>query len=197
MSYLYVTDLAVGNVISLGDYDWRVLDMQDGKALLLSDKILEKRIYNIYRERIPWEGCTLRQYLNGDFYNNSDFSIKSRIVETELSNPDNPVYGMPGGGNTKDKIFLLSLFEVVQYFGDSGQLRKSKRKNVHSNISDRYSPQRIALDKDGLPFWWWLRTPGDEAGCAARIYTNGDIRICGYHVNEVGGVRPAMWLEYS
>ena len=192
----FETDLAIGSIVSLGHHDWRVLDKQDGKALLLADRILEYREYNTYREIVPWMNCTLRQYLNGDFYNSFDRNEKSRILETELSNPDNPLYGVAGGDDTTDKIFLLSLEETIRYFGDSGQLRRMRRKNQYF-IKDQYNQQRIAVDKDGKSYWWWLRTPGDEAGCAVRIFTDGDIRVCGYHVNESGGVRPALWLRHS
>jgi hypothetical protein len=32
--------------IRFGAYDWRVLDVQDGKALLLTDKVIEKRSFH-------------------------------------------------------------------------------------------------------------------------------------------------------
>ena len=37
---------SVGDVIQFGGIDWLVLDIQDGKALLLSEKILEERPYH-------------------------------------------------------------------------------------------------------------------------------------------------------
>ena len=36
----------IGDIIQFGGHDWRVLDVRDGKALLLSDKIIEKRPYH-------------------------------------------------------------------------------------------------------------------------------------------------------
>jgi len=115
--------VAVGDVVTFGDYEWLVLDVQDGKALILSDKTLEIMAYHSEDVDITWADCSLREYLNGEFYNNT-FSTaeKVRIIETELKNKANNYFGTKGGANTKDKVFLLSIEEVEKYFGDSGQL---------------------------------------------------------------------------
>jgi len=59
----------IGNVQSFGGYNWRVLDIQNGQALLLSELILEKRPYHKEQVNITWENCTMRNYLNNKFYN--------------------------------------------------------------------------------------------------------------------------------
>jgi hypothetical protein len=60
--------VAVGDVIEFGGYEWRVLDVQDGKALLLSEHVLEYRPFHDERVWITWEDCDLRTYLNSKFY---------------------------------------------------------------------------------------------------------------------------------
>ena len=57
-----------GDIISLGDYYWQVLDVQNGRALVLSEKVIERRRYNESFIGITWETSTVRQYLNGEFY---------------------------------------------------------------------------------------------------------------------------------
>jgi hypothetical protein len=59
----------VGSVIPFAGYDWRVLEVKGGKALLISEKVLEAREYNNELKNITWAECTLRAYLNGDFFN--------------------------------------------------------------------------------------------------------------------------------
>jgi hypothetical protein len=66
----------VGDIVRFGDYDWRVLDVQDDKALLLSEKIIEMREYNYDLVDITWETCTLRKYLNESFYNSFNVDDK-------------------------------------------------------------------------------------------------------------------------
>ena len=61
------------------------------------------------------------------------------------------------GNATKDRIFLLSIEEVVKYFGDSGQF-KNRPKDAYF-IEDQYNSARIAEDADGIVFWWWRRPP--------------------------------------
>jgi hypothetical protein len=176
--------------IMLAGIEWRILDARDGKLLLISEKILEVRPYNADDADVTWETCDLRQYLNNEFYNKLGV-IKSAIAETRNDNPDNPWYGTAGGNATTDKVFLLSLDEVVKYFGDSGQL-KNKPESDSEIIDDQYSSMRIAKDASGEVSWWWLRSPGEFSDEAAGVYGDCDLNIC---VISDYGVRPALWLN--
>ena len=106
--------------VQFGGYDWYVLEKQDGKMLLLTEKIIGRRAYHNRVENITWETCDMRKYLNGEFYNSFNETDRKRIVEVMNDNPANPWYGTSGGNSTTDKIYLLSIAEVVKYFGDSG-----------------------------------------------------------------------------
>jgi hypothetical protein len=89
--------------------------------------------------------------------------------------------GSDTGNDTDDYIFLLSLEEVVRYFGDSGQLANGPSENRNA-IDDQYNEARIAYDFGG---WWWLRSPG-----------GGDIGVSGTRVDDdYHGVRPALWIN--
>ena len=90
----------------------------------MSEKIIENRGYHNIQVSISWEKCTLRHYLNGAFYNYK-FSKeeKLRIVETMIPNNNNPWLGTSGGNATNDKVFLLSIEEVVKYFGSTLKYR--------------------------------------------------------------------------
>ena len=184
---------------SFGPYKWRVLDAQNGRALLLAENILENRTYHGSSPYciigITWENCDLRKYLNGDFLRKFSGSEQGRIAEVANSNPDNPWYGTAGGSSTRDKVFLLSIYETVKYLGDSGDMRAKKRKDK-CFIDDQYNNARKADygNKDGRQ--WWLRSPGDKDICAAVVLSDGCIYLNGYPANiGFGGVRPALWLN--
>ncbi|MCL2109919.1 MAG: DUF6273 domain-containing protein, partial [Oscillospiraceae bacterium] len=203
-------DIAIGNVIEFGGYDWRVLDVQDGKALLLSDSVLEERPYNTEFGDITWADCDLRAYLNGEFYDSFSANDRAKIAEVTNTNPDSPWdftgiggnVNTPGGADTQDRVFLLSLDEVVKYFGDSGQLSNRPSEDT-VQINDEYSENRIAR-KVGLSGGgatggntWWLRSPGFLSYSATSIDGRGNIRVSGDFANKEFSsyVRPALWLE--
>lgn len=192
---------AVGSLESLAGIEWRVLAVENNKALLISEKILLKRPYNVRPKAMTWENCDLRKYLNGEFLNKLDV-IKSAIGETLSGNPDNPWHGTAGGNATADKVFLLSLDELVRYFGDSGDLANKRRKNYDGSrdsygnyLYDRYNSARVA-DYESEDSWWWLRSPGSCGSITAYVDEDGSVDVGGHYVDdEAGGVRPALWLN--
>ena len=185
-----------GDIMPFGGYDWRVLDVRDNRVLLISDKIIETKAYHNGGATITWEKCTLREYLNGEFYDKFSAAEKAAIAETTIPNEDNQWFGTSGGAATADKIFLLSLEEAVRYFGDSGQL-ENRPKLKPSYITDQYDSARIAKNASGKALWRWLRSPGNRSDRAAIVNLDGFVYIDGSSVdNYSGGVRPALWLNF-
>jgi len=159
---------------------------------------------------VTWESCELRQYLNHEIYNTFKDEEKIQIIETNNLNSDNPWYKSLGGNYTLDKIFILSLDEVVRmYFGDSGHLLDYPANN------QRYWFQR--KDENNIKrrsrymnssWWWWIRTPGKHNRVAIYIHGDGNIGIQGNGISKRntnvihpltndnrGGVRPVLWLK--
>lgn len=186
--------------VRFGKYLWRVLDVQNGRALLLTEEILEERCYNSKWARVTWETCDLRKYLNGTFLQSFSGQEQERIAKTEIRNADNPWYGTSGGRDTVDQVFLLSIDEVVKYFGDSGDLRARKGwyyengEDVPYYINDEYNSARIVKYR-GEEGWWWLRSPGYDSGYAAGVVDDGGLGVLGDNVFLALGVRPALWLN--
>jgi len=186
--------LAVGDTYHFGQYDWRVLDVQDDRALLLSEDIIEQKAYNEEWEDVTWENSTLRIYLNGDFfYQQFDAEEQKSILEVSNANEDNPRFETSGGNQTKDRVFLLSIGEVIKYFGDSGEFGELKD-GKKSYISDQYDSKRVAKF-NGSGSWWWLRSPGGNQDSAAGVIGDGYVGLSGGSVGTEGGVRPALWLN--
>ncbi|MDR2586789.1 MAG: DUF6273 domain-containing protein [Coriobacteriales bacterium] len=166
---------SVGDTVYFADIYWWVLDVQDGRALLISQDILEERAYNDKLTEVTWETCSLRAYLNGEFLNiRFSEEEQARIALSTVASKDNPEYETPGGSVTEDKVFLLSIDEAKRYFASD---------------SDRVAKYQ------GSDSWWWLRSPGDDANRAARVYLDGSVILNGYGVDYGSGVRPALWLN--
>ena len=188
-----------GGKIRFGYYDWLVLEVHRGKALLLSETVITTRRYH-HKSQTPatWEESTLRQYLNQDFYNSFTPEEKQQILTTNIPNTNNPWYNTRGGSGTADKIFLLNIEEAIRYMGDSGQLYV-RPDNKTWRISDRYSESRKTTDQLGQPAWWWLRSPGQNLTGAAFVSTAGHVIISGRDASDTsagtGGVRPAVYVE--
>jgi len=187
-----------GSLVRYGLYDWRVLDVAGGKALLLSDRVLEKRRYHESLSNITWAESSLRRYLNGEFFNAFTRGEAELISETKLHNQPNPWFGTGGGAMTGDRIFILCIDEVLKYFGDSGTLSDKNRQNKFL-VDDRYNNARKSLDAQGVSSWWWVRSPGEDRDFAACVCATGMLSVSGSIVNisggNGGGVRPAFWLK--
>jgi hypothetical protein len=177
------------------DYAWLVLAVEDNRVLLITEAVIDKRPYNAEHVDITWENCTIRQWLNNEFFACLPSSVKDRIVETDLANDDNTEFGVPGGNTTKDRVFLLSIDEAKRYFSSDEQ---------------RQAPLQVRGDSESRGAWrWWLRSPGNSAASAALIggpilmddrggterYSDGSLFSEGNGVNRSNGLRPAFWIE--
>ena len=198
------TPMKVGDIITLGHYEqdndpdngpesieWQVLAAEDGRTLVISKYGLDAKRYNEEYTSTTWETCSLRAWLNEEFYN-SAFSNeeKGQIQQVTITNPNNTNFGTKGGNDTTDRIFLLSIDEAEQYFSDD-ETRKCWPTEYAKN-NDAY----ISED-DGDTTWWWLRSPG-SIGRAVGINTDGSFSEYGTSINTFSAaVRPAFWLDLS
>ncbi len=199
--------MQVGDKISFASYDWLVLDIKDNTALIITEYIIEQRAYHDAYKDITWADCSLRKYLNGEFYDKFTATDKSKINPVLNNNPDNQWYGSKGGSDTQDRIFLLSVEEVCKYFGNSLSKLYNPRKNQRYwfERKDENNSKRIArLQGTDWGSWWWLRSPGRVNVKAVYIHgTDGNIGIQGNNILKgnisdgrcTGGVRPALWLK--
>ncbi len=205
---------SVGNYVTFGRYpqtgggndsteiEWLVVARDGTKALLISRHGLDVKPYNEKYVDITWEKCTLRTWLNETFLNKA-FTAQEQegILLTDVDNDNSQGYSKRstnGGGNTQDRVFLLSYAEVNRYFDVTY--------DNSSNMKSRAAPTEYALKQgawtsdrnrtaDGAAAgWWWLRSPGGIQGGGARVYSNGS--LSGGRVNtDSGCVRPALWVD--
>ncbi len=163
---------------------WRVLQKNDDSLFLMADKGLDCKKYNEGKFPVTWESCTLRNWLN-DFFFCSAFNMEEQgaIVEWDVVNENNFVFGTMGGNNTKDKVYLLSIGEIKnpQYGFCEKYNEDSKSRCVQ--ISD-YAYMRGVWKASGS-CWWWLRSPGNSTYNAADVYPYGN--------SADGGGRDVTW----
>ncbi len=200
--------LSIGSTIPFGGYNWLVLDVQADRILLITQDIIQQRPYHEVYKNITWADCSLRKYLNGPFLESFNPRELARILLVNNSNVDNQWYGTPGGEDTNDRVFLLSLDEVCRYFGDSSDKLYNKGKNQRYwfERKDINNPKRSARFGTNTWFsWWWLRSPGRVGAKAVYIWGDGNIGIQGNNILKgnldegrcKGGVRPALWVRCS
>lgn len=178
-----IQNASVGEWVEYGSYlgttTWIVLKKEEGKALLLAKDAVRYGPYNneYEYEDNTWENCSLRTWLN-DTYLNCAFNEEEReqIEKTDVKNVDNPENGTEGGADTEDRVFLLSIEEVEEYFNND--------------------ESRQATNTDGEDCWWWLRSPGITTGLAVGVNSDGSVSYGGTLVdNSYGAVRPALWVN--
>jgi len=151
--------------IVFGGLRWLILAEQDNKRLLISEQVLDCKPYHTRQQDITWAECSLRAYLNGEFLSKTFTTEEQAHIIKQ--------------NETTDKIFLLSLEEVMQYFGDNDQFNETRRAR---NTQGKYN-------------YWWLRSPGAKACFAAIVRSDGLVNTKGRIVDDAGGgVRPAMWV---
>ena len=205
----------VGDRIPFGQYPqgangevqplmWRVLAVENGRALLITDKLIDCVRYNEVKTDVTWKTCTLRKWMNDDFISKAfNSSQQAQIVTVTNPNADNPTYGTRGGNATRDRIFALSIDEAEKYFRDEDDRMAAVTeyaKKQGAYICDDKTAKKYGW-KNSLPTgektgWWWLRSPGDSGGIAAGVVTRGFVLQCGGGVSfDSGAVRPAFWLN--
>ncbi|MBR4342614.1 MAG: hypothetical protein IKP88_07905 [Lachnospiraceae bacterium] len=221
------SNVKVGDIIKFGSYEqdddmtngkeeieWIVLAKDSKKILVVSKYALDCLPYNKeYREYdITWEKSSLREWLNKIFYKTA-FTKKERtmINKVKLINDDNPYYGTEGGNDTKDKVFLLSLNDVINtLYGFDSDIHEyditrrcaatsyAKAQGVWSY--EKFHNENIwkkstAVDEEPT-CQWLLRSPGSREGRIAYVDTEGDVGYDGIDgIDSYVSVRPAMYIN--
>ena len=93
---------------------WIVLDVNNGIATIITKKIITNQPFNSSGGDTSWETCSLRQWLNGDFYRRCfDEKEKERIALIRHDSIDITTE------DVSDYVYLLSTDEVKKFLPDS------------------------------------------------------------------------------
>lgn len=210
----------VGNIVSFGSYEqdndtdngteaikWKVIAVEDGKALLLSQDILDGRSYEDSSDYVTWETSDLREWMNSEFYDDA-FSKdeKSHIQTTTLSNEEGTPFTV---SDTEDQVFILSASELFKYFDTASEI---------AALPSTFAGMQRQVPATTTYGYFWLRTAasidsfdkGDdgqatnivyneennnEDGSTYALYFANGLQYKGYEATTVLGVRPAIWVD--
>ena len=191
----------IGDIVTYGNYEqdgfysngeetieWIVIARdRDNHALLLSRYCLDALPYNEDGGDVTWEDSSIRAWLNGEFLESAFGSDPTGFICTAECKTKDGRSGTDGGENTTDRIFLLAVDEVTQYF--------PKESSRRAPVTEYAKEQGAEYDKNGNG-WWWLRTPGKTQDMAAGVHTAGGVNYDGRDVDRTDlCIRPALWLD--
>ena len=196
-----IKNAKVGDIVYFGTYEqdndttngkenieWLVLAKENNRVLVISNKALDCRAYQANSlSYATWEKCSLREWLNNDFFNTAFSDDEKAVIPTVTVSADkNPTYNTDPGNATQDQVFLLSIVEAKKYFSSDSARQCS---------STDYAVANGAYKSNDNICWWWLRSTGCNQDYAAFVYSNGNIFEDGYYIlNSHRAVRPAMWI---
>ena len=174
---------------------WRVL-ANDGSLFVVSDKNLDCIEYNSSAETVTWENCSLRKWLNGKFLDKAFTTQEQGAVLESLVVNEDGAKGSEAGADTYDKVYLLSIYEVID--PELGFPTDWKAKGgTRVALNTEYTRSKRAMTSSDMSGAWWLRTPGDAKN-AANVFNAGNVFVRGGNVNNfIFAVRPAMNIDTS
>ncbi|MBQ7502315.1 hypothetical protein IJT93_06320 [bacterium] len=160
---------------------WRVLRSGSDALLVISEYGLDAGPYNEKRVSITWSACTLRRWLNGEFFRKAFSPQEQSLIKvSRLSNK--------AGRLTEDRVFLLSADESERLF--AGNNDRAAEPTVYAVKNGAYARGGYA--------WQWLRSRGRSGGCAA--YVGADSGVHSFDGRDVvlvsGCVRPALQIVF-
>ena len=187
--------LQVGHYYTMGHYggesiNWRVLAIDNGKALLVTEKLLDAKQFDLDDTNF-WHSCTLRRWLNSEFIA-SAFTTDERgkIITRTVPASVHPEYKDAPSKDTMDKVFLLSLQEVEMYFENNEDRR--------AYPTDYAKANGASVDEDSGAGEWWLRTSGYLSLCTSYIGYSGSLNVLNDFSKKTNYcIRPAIWIYES
>ena len=176
------------------DIEWLVLAKNDDRILLISRYALDFRQYNSTDASVSWETCTLRKWLNETFVSSAFTADElNRILDTAITDDNDPGDGSAPGNGPTDKVFLLSHSEVYKYF-DSDRARMCAPTDYAVSLGAGTSGSNTV---DGRPTcWWWLRLNVESDWHASCVNIDGSVYFLDLDLYlAYNAVRPVVWIR--
>lgn len=188
-----INNANAGDILEFGSYEqdnntangkeaveWLVLEVNDGKALVISKYALDTQPYNTRYTSVTWETCSLRKWLNNHFLDEAFSKMEKAMIPTvTVAAEKNPSYSTNPGNAEANRYFR------------SDSARECKPTN-YAAANEAY------VDSDNGNCWWWLRSPGCFHNIAAGVDYDGDVFELGDVVDyDARAVRPALWIDLN
>jgi tetratricopeptide (TPR) repeat protein len=171
----------VGNIMTLGTYEqdgdetngyeeieWIVLDVTDDAMLVLSRYALASQAYNQltayddwtdYRLHCAWDRCTLRQWLNDDFYNSAFSEEEKEFIKTsEITTTYDSAYA---DVNLETFLPVLTEYDEIENNIRNAKTLEDLSANVSKIESEKefFSDTRVEAAMDRM----------EEIGCMSPV----------------------------
>ena len=175
---------------------WRILSESDGKAMILSELMLDSQQYDYdgsYSNN--YANSTIRAWLNDTFYNTAFGELQQAIIET--AEVDNSAYSTGSSSNpyacqnTFDKVFLLSYREAIN--SSYGFSTSSSSSTTRQKQGSDYCKVQGSLTVNGNGSWW-LRSPNNNSNGAFCVTYRGSLDLTSVY-GTTYGVVPALAIS--
>jgi len=207
-------EIQEGSIVSFGKYEqdniedngkepirWIVLSVDDDKAFLLSEKILDGKPYHTdSKAQITWETSWIRKWLNEEFFEEA-FSPEERnlIIETLIKPEENEFYIKEK--ETWDKVYLLTIREYYEYA--LKYERRPPQGDMYLLPLSDYAETKEGTWVGVMTRSLYKKEDSDTYGFACAYDT---LNIVGFYDTDVfegnefdiaypSGIQPAIWVK--
>lgn len=190
---------------------WKVIEVDNDEAVLITDDVIDCQPYNNDGGMVKWEASSVRSYLNNEFLNNAfNKNERKNIIESQVKNYSSD-FGYPMTeesypdkvyGETKDYIYLTSLYETSTYIFNNPYVKDGEDKycivmtmndffNAESSdyALDLYNAEFLRVNPDSNEkaekCMYMLRTYIEGTDYVCTVDING--RVCSAQFGDVGG----------
>ena len=200
------TDTEKWHYFAYAPIKWRILKQTGDKAVLLADRMPDTCPFNDSYKDTSWSDCSLRQWLNGEFFRQAfTEQERSAIEETDVKNDPNYYFGTDCGPDTKDRVFVLSESEAfssplaVEYGFSNSDSGNDPARRFRSTL---YAKCRGAwwspVDGYRGTSFWFMRSVGYTKANVVYVGESGDTYNRGIVVTcNDSAVLPAITLDLS
>lgn len=213
--------LSIDAVVTFGNYEqdnnesnglepiaWVYADNYDGYAVLVSYYGLDEQPYNTEQTEITWENCSLRKWLNEDFYNIAfNDEEKEMMSPINLQNPGNSKHNIEGGNDTLDSVWMLCDLDIERIKNYS--MTKAYKLLVEeadgeiettAYVQSKEKPNPYAREGSEPETYkkieaYWLRMPGNDLSKAAVGWDDSNFGEISSDVSLNHVVRPVIVLK--
>lgn len=162
----YAEETRVGDTVIFGQYEqdgnldngsepiaWQVLDVQGGKALLMSRYALDCLPFHDEKNDAAWNQSALNAWLQADFhaaFTDAEWAAIAPVTLADTAADGNPEWQNTDAEPAETHVFLLSYAQVMQYLPEQEQ-RKVRARNMpgHGARSFWASPPSASAKRTG------------------------------------------------
>lgn len=183
----YAEETRVGDTVIFGQYEqdgnldngsepiaWLVLDVQGGKALLMSRYALDCLPFHDEKTDAAWNQSALNAWLQADFraaFTDAEWAAIAPVTLADTAADGNPEWQNTDAEPAETHVFLLSYAQVMQYLPEQEQRKVSGTEYARSRGAKFLGFTTIGIGETD----WWLRSPGKESYDACFLDVRGAV----------------------